>query len=228
MTIFIACNLTTDQSIICQQLCNWPIGYSVLFYFIYLLFCHTQWITSRIKTMINRLINIKFKIFTLLGRSDCGGEISEKPSLWGIEIFSLADGGFVYYKRVSSPSFLVWSQSLIVIITSWFAIMLDEIRTRWILREKGDCKQSKWSVTMTNLSRAAKSGTLRLSPLQIRSCNILKPPRLPNLFTRSTSHPCKNSETLVHVTQSILSALLLAHQCHYYSQTPLIRTLRWP
>ena len=26
---FIACNLTTDQSIICQQLCNWPIGYSV-------------------------------------------------------------------------------------------------------------------------------------------------------------------------------------------------------
>ena len=39
-----------------------------------------------------------------------------------------ADGGFVYYKRVSNPSFLVWSQSLIVIITSWFAIALDEIR----------------------------------------------------------------------------------------------------
>ena len=65
-----------------------------------------------------------------------------------------ADGGFVYYKRVSSPSFLVWSQSLIqsycknnvkqstVIITSWFAIALDEIRTRQILREKADCKQS--------------------------------------------------------------------------------------
>ena len=32
---------------------------------------------------------------------------------------------------------LVWSQSLIVIITSWFAIALDEIRTRRILREKG-------------------------------------------------------------------------------------------
>ena len=30
-----------------------------------------------------------------------------------------------------------WSQSLIVIITSWFAIALDEIRTRRILREKG-------------------------------------------------------------------------------------------
>ena len=29
VTIFIACNLTTDQSMICQQLCNWPIGYSV-------------------------------------------------------------------------------------------------------------------------------------------------------------------------------------------------------
>ena len=52
--------------------------------FIYLLFCHTQLITSRIKTIINRLINIEFKICTLLGRSDCGGEISEKPSLWGI------------------------------------------------------------------------------------------------------------------------------------------------
>ena len=25
---------------------------------------------------------------------------------------------------------------------SWFAIVLDEIRTRWILREKADCKQS--------------------------------------------------------------------------------------
>ena len=53
-----------------------------------------------------------------------------------------ADGGFVYYKRVSSPSFLVWSQSLIVIIMSWFAIALDETRTRWILRGKADCKQS--------------------------------------------------------------------------------------
>ena len=41
------------------------------------------------------------------------------------------------------PSFLVWSQSLTtVIITSWFAIALDEIRTRRILREKVDCKQS--------------------------------------------------------------------------------------
>ena len=46
-----------------------------------------------------------------------------------------ADGGFVYYKRVNSPSFLVWSQSLIIIITSWFAIALDEIRTRRILKE---------------------------------------------------------------------------------------------
>ena len=34
------------------------------------------------------------------------------------------------------------AQSLIVITTSWFAIALDEIRTRRILREKADCKQS--------------------------------------------------------------------------------------
>ena len=52
-----------------------------------------------------------------------------------------ADGGSVYYKRVSSPSFLVWSQ----LITSWFAIALDEIRTRRILREKADFKQSNCS-----------------------------------------------------------------------------------
>ena len=49
-----------------------------------------------------------------------------------------ADGGFVYYKRVSSSSFLAWSQSLIVIITLWFAVALDEIRTRRILGEKAD------------------------------------------------------------------------------------------
>ena len=90
MTIFIACNLTTDQSIICQQLYNLPIGYSV------------SGLTEGLSTK----------------------------------------------KRVSSPSFLVWSQSLIVIITSWFAIALDEIRTRRILREKADCKQSRWEVPL--------------------------------------------------------------------------------
>ena len=64
---------------------------------------------------------------------------------------SWADGWFVYCKRVSSPSFLVWSQSLIEKITSWFAIALDEIRTRWILREKAGCKQSMYNrrVTLT-------------------------------------------------------------------------------
>ena len=51
-----------------------------------------------------------------------------------------AGGGFVYYKRVSSPSFL---RLVSVIIMSWFAIALDEIRTRRILREKANCKQSK-------------------------------------------------------------------------------------
>ena len=40
-------------------------GRHFLFYN-YLLFCHTQWITSRIKPIIDRLINIKFKICTLL------------------------------------------------------------------------------------------------------------------------------------------------------------------
>ena len=40
-------------------------------------------------------------------------------------------------------AYKVSSQSLIVITTSWFAIALDEIRTRRILREKVDCKQSR-------------------------------------------------------------------------------------
>ena len=38
------------------------------------------------KKVINRLINIKFKMSIQLGRGDCGGEISEKASLWGVEI----------------------------------------------------------------------------------------------------------------------------------------------
>ena len=33
------------------------------------------------------LLNIKFKMNIQLGRSDCGGEISEEQSLRGIEIF---------------------------------------------------------------------------------------------------------------------------------------------
>ena len=40
----------------------------------------------------------------------------------------------------------------IVIITSWFAIALDEIRTRRILREKTDCKQSSTGQTILKLS----------------------------------------------------------------------------
>ena len=82
-----------------------------------------------------------------------------------------ADGGFVYYKRVRSPSFLVWSQSLIVIITSWFAIAVDEIRNRRILREKADCKQSKrlpaqsaliyrarWTLTLPLICQSKRGG----------------------------------------------------------------------
>ena len=39
-----------------------------------------------------------------------------------------------------------------VIITSWFAIALDEIRTltRRILREKADCKQSRSKLSVQN------------------------------------------------------------------------------
>ena len=62
-----------------------------------------------------------------------------------------ADGGFVYYKRVAVHLFS--SRLNPQIITSWFAIALDEIRTRRILREKEDCKQSKLSeMSLTNIT----------------------------------------------------------------------------
>ena len=79
---FIACNLTTDQLMLCQQLCNRPIGYSVS------------------------------------GLTE--GLFTTKES--AVHLFSLVS---------------------IVIIMWWFAIALDEKRTRQILREKTDCKQSK-------------------------------------------------------------------------------------
>ena len=58
-------------------------------------------------------------------------------------------------RKSKRPSFLAWSQSLIVIIASWFAIALDEVRTRQILREKADCKQSTCpgaAISRTSLS----------------------------------------------------------------------------
>ena len=63
-------------------------------------------------------------------------------------------------KNKRPSSFLAWSQSLIVIITSWFAIALDKVRTRQILREKEDCKQSTRTLFcwITHLS-ARKSKT---------------------------------------------------------------------
>ena len=44
----------------------------------------------------------------------------------------------------------VFSRLVSVIITSWFGIALDEIRTRRILKEKADCKQSiRLTITIT-------------------------------------------------------------------------------
>ena len=57
--------------------------------------------------------------------------------------------------RETRASFLGWSQSLFVTIT-WFAITMDEIRTRRILREKADCKQSKNGCKRTKNRRQTK------------------------------------------------------------------------
>ena len=53
----------------------------ILVYYFFLLFCHTNYITIKIKKIINTLINVRFKTGIQLGRGDCGGEISEKPGL---------------------------------------------------------------------------------------------------------------------------------------------------
>ena len=45
----------------------------------------------------------------------------------------------------------------------------------------------------THLSRAAKTGTLRFSPLTMRLCRSSKPPFSPNRFMRSTRRPYKAS-----------------------------------
>ena len=69
---------------------------------------------------------------------------------------------------------LVWSQSLIVIITSWFAIALDEIRTRRILREKADCKQSTENMAEDALRKEWEVfGLERLSKHQEEALRLL-------------------------------------------------------
>ena len=65
-----------------------------------------------------------------------------------------ANRGFVY-KRVSSPSFLVSSQSLIVITTSWFAMRWMRSRGSDIYKELGGFKkkgglQAVYYITHTN------------------------------------------------------------------------------
>ena len=42
-------------------------------------------------------------------------------------------------------------------VTSWFAIALAEIRTRRILREKADCKQSSSKLRSTHLTVSFKT-----------------------------------------------------------------------
>ena len=69
---------------------------------------------------------------------------------------------------------LVWSQSLIVIITSWFAIALDEIRTGRILREKADCKQSTENMAEDALRKEWEVfGLERLSKHQEEALRLL-------------------------------------------------------
>ena len=105
-----------------------------------------------------------------------------------------ADGGFVYYKRVRSPSFLVWSQSLIVIITSWFAIALDEIRTRRILREKADCKPSTHRILHLAKTTCGSRDVRALRPrrdykLASRELEPVLKPALPSYTIYSDSLP---------------------------------------
>ena len=56
------------------------------------------------------------------------------------------------------------SQSLIVIITSWFAVALDEIRSRRILREKADCKESI-GILSREIPTLLYTGSMKKAPL---------------------------------------------------------------
>ena len=56
------------------------------------------------------------------------------------------------------------SQSVIVIITSWFAVALDEIRSRRILREKADCKESI-GILSREIPTLLYTGSLKKAPL---------------------------------------------------------------
>ena len=56
------------------------------------------------------------------------------------------------------------SQFLIVIITSWFAVALDEIRSRRILREKADCKESI-CILSREIPTLLYTGSLKKAPL---------------------------------------------------------------
>ena len=104
---------------------------------------------SKLRSQVN---NLRSQVSKLLRKNRCVpyeppyrslNDLSTAVQLTNRLLRFWADKGFVYYKRVSIPSFLVSSQSLIVIITSWFGIALDEVRTRRILREKAECKQSR-------------------------------------------------------------------------------------
>ena len=61
-------------------------------------------------------------------------------------------------------------------ITSWFTIALAEIRTRWILREKAECKQSSCGeVRMFPTMHAGGRAMLYMSLM-------LSPPAIPTFF----------------------------------------------
>ena len=71
------------------------------------------------------------------------GMTTSKLAAWAVSHFSLQSYctrnlSTRAAKPQAEPQETRASQSLIVIITSWFAIALDEIRTRRILREKVD------------------------------------------------------------------------------------------
>ena len=80
--------------------------------------------------------------------------ISPQTSQWSVNSCAIDQSvtPFLGWRRVcllQKSQQSVFSRLVsIVIITSWFAIALDEIRTRRILREKADCKQSRWEVPL--------------------------------------------------------------------------------
>ena len=91
-----------------------------------------------------------------------------QTSQWSVNICAIdqSDAPFLGRRRVfllQKSQQSVFSRLASRVLTSWFAIALDEIRTRLILREKADCKQSNVTLDMYFISEVKTTITITIT-----------------------------------------------------------------